>query len=141
MRKLICFALLAGLIACGGDSATGPNASITGNYTLRTVNGNSVPAVVFQDAQVKEEVTAGNINLNADKTWSGSLSARATNLTNGATATVSVPANGTYTTNNGSITLTDASDNSQLVGTVGGGTLTIGGDIGLGTVITLVFKQ
>lgn len=141
MRWVLGSALLAMLVACGGDKATGPNTSVTGNYTLRTVNGINVPAVVFQNATEKDELTAGNINLNADKTWSGSLSARATNLTTGAMATVSVPANGTYTTNNGSITLTDASDNSQLTGTVGGGTLTIAGNVGLGVPITLVFKQ
>ena len=141
MRKLIGSILLAMVVACGGDKATGPNASITGNYTLRTVNGNTVPAVVFQNTTEKEELTAGNINLNADRTWSGSLSLRSTNLTNGATATLSLPANGTYTNNNGSLTLTDASDNSQLTGTVGGGTLTIVGDTGLGALVTLVFKQ
>ena len=141
MRKLIGSILLAMVVACGGDKATGPNASITGNYTLRTVNGNTVPAVVFQNTTEKEELTAGNVNLNADRTWSGSLSLRSTNLTNGATATLSLPANGTYTNNNGSITLTDASDNSQLTGTVGGGTLTIVGDTGLGSFVTLVFKQ
>ena len=141
MRKLIGSILLAMVVACGGDKATGPNASITGNYTLRTVNGNAVPAVVFQNTTEKEELTAGNINLNADRTWSGALSLRSTNLTNGATATLSLPANGTYTNNNGSITLTDARDNSQLTGTVGGGTLTIVGDTGLGALVTLVFKQ
>ena len=141
MRKLIGSILLAMVVACGGDKATGPNASITGNYTLRTVNGNTVPAVVFQNTTEKEELTAGNINLNADRTWSGALSFRSTNLTNGATATLSLPANGTYTNNNGSITLTDASDNSHLTGTVGGGTLTIVGDTGLGSFVTLVFKQ
>lgn len=56
-------------------------------------------------------------------------------------ATASAPANGTYTTSGGSVTLTDAQDGSQLNGTVGGGTLTITGDIGLGTPITLVFKR
>jgi len=140
MRTLIGSVLLATLVACGGDS-TGPNASVAGNYTLRTVNGSNVPAVVFQDAQEKDEVTAGNINLNADKTWSGSLSARVTIPSSGVSSTTTVPANGTYTTNGGAITLTDAADGSQLVGTVGGGTLTIGGDIGIGVVITLVFKR
>lgn len=141
MRKLIGFVLLATIAACGGDKATGPNASITGNYTLRTVNGMNVPAVVFQDAQEKDELTGGNINLNADKTWSGSLSGRVTDLTTGESGTISVPANGTYTSNNGSITLTDATDNSQITGTVGAGTLTIGSDIGVGVILTLVFKQ
>ena len=142
MRKLLCSLLLASaVVACGGDSATGPNASITGNYTLRTVNGNTLPAVFFQDAQEKDELTAGNINLNADNTWSGSLSAKATDLHSGAVLTESVPANGTYTNNNGALVLTDAQDGSQLSGTVGGGTLSISGDIGVGAVITLVFKK
>jgi hypothetical protein len=141
MRRLLGSALLVLLVACGGDKATGPNASVTGNYTLRTVNGNSVPAVVFQDAQEKDELTGGNINLNADNTWSGSLSAKATNLATGSVVTASVPANGTYTNNNGSLTLTDSQDASQLTGTVGGGTLSISGDIGLGSLVTLVFKK
>jgi hypothetical protein len=141
MRRLLGSALLALIVACGGDKATGPNASVTGNYTLRTVNGNNVPAVVFQDAQEKDELTGGNINLNADNTWSGSLSAKATNLSTGAFVTASVPANGTYSNNNGAITLTDSQDGSQLTGTVSGGTLSISGDPGLDAVVTLVFKK
>jgi hypothetical protein len=141
MRRLLGSALLAVLVACGGDKATGPNASVAGNYTLRTINGNSVPAVVFQDAQEKDELTGGNINLNADNTWSGSLSAKATNLATGSVVSASVPASGTYSNNNGAITLTDSQDSSQLVGTVSGGTLTISGDIGLDAVVTLVFKK
>jgi len=140
MRKLVLSAVLAVLVACGGD-ATGPNASLYGNYTLRTVDGNSVPAVVYQDTLEKDELTAGNINLNSDLTWSGSLSVRATLLATGAIATLSLPANGTYTTSSGTITLTETSDGAQLVGTVGGGTLTLGGDIGTGSSTTLVFKR
>jgi len=140
MRKLVLSAVLAVLVACGGD-ATGPNASLYGNYTLRTVDGNNVPAVVYQDTLEKDELTAGNINLNSDLTWSGSLSVRATLLATGAIATLSLPANGTYTTSSGTITLTETSDGAQLVGTVGGGTLTLGGDIGTGSSTTLVFKR
>ena len=66
---------------------------------------------------------------------------RATLLATGAIATLSLPANGTYTTSSGTITLTETSDGAQLVGTVGGGTLTLGGDIGTGSSTTLVFKR
>jgi len=59
MRKLVLSAVLAVLVACGGD-ATGPNASLYGNYTLRTVDGNNVPAVVYQDTLEKDELTAGS---------------------------------------------------------------------------------
>ena len=140
MRRLIGSALLVMLAACGGDS-TGPNGDVTGNYTLRTVNGANVPAVVFQDSQEKDELTGGSINLNSDKTWSGTLSARVTDLASGVFQTFSAPAGGTFSSSGGTITLTDATDGSQLTGSVGGGTLTISGDIGLGTPITLVFKR
>ena len=140
MRRLAGLALLVMLAACGGDS-TGPKADVTGNYTLRTVNGANIPAVVFQDSQEKDELTSGNINLNADKTWSGTLSARVTDLTSGASATFNSPAGGTYTASSGTLTLTDASDGSQLTGSVGNGTLTISGDIDVGAVITLVFQR
>jgi hypothetical protein len=138
MRRFIGSALLALVMACGGDS-TGP--SVAGNYTLRTVNGANVPAVVLQDAQEKDELTSGNINLSSSNSWTGLLSVRATDVPSGQTFTFSAPANGTFTTSGNSITLTDAADGSQLTGTVGGGTLSISGDIGLGRVITLVFKR
>jgi len=138
MRRFIGSALLALLVACGGDS-TGP--SVAGNYTLRTVNGANVPAVVFQDAQEKDELTSGNINLSSSNSWTGLLTVRVTDVPSGQTLNFSAPANGTFTTSGNSITLTDAADGSQLTGTVGGGTLSISGDIGLGTVITLVFQR
>jgi hypothetical protein len=137
----MCLALVAAVVvACGGD-ATGPNASITGNYTLRTVNGANVPAVIYQDVDEKDELTGGNIDLSSNNSWTGNLSAKSTDLHTGATAAFNFPAHGTYTVNNGSITLTDATDNSQLVGTVGGGTLTINGDAGVGVSIVMVFKK
>lgn len=141
MRRLVIPVLLATLVACGGDSTTGPNASVQGNYTLQSVNGTNVPTVVYQDTEEKDELTGGNINLNSDGTWSGSLSLRATSLTTNAVATVSLPASGTYTASNGSITLTDATDGSQLVGTVTNGILTLGSDIGTGEVLTLTFRR
>jgi len=140
MRRLVGSALLVMLAACGGDS-TGPNADVTGNYTLRTVNGGNVPAVVYQDTLEKDELTSGNITLNADKTWTGLLSARITDLTSGAANTFSAPASGTYTNASGTLTLTDGTDGSKLMGSVGGGTLTISGNILVPEVITLVFKR
>jgi hypothetical protein len=42
MRRLVMFALASTLAACSLDS-TGPNGSVAGNYTLRTINGQSLP--------------------------------------------------------------------------------------------------
>ena len=140
MRRFVASVLLVMLAACGGDS-TGPNGDLTGSYTLRTVNGANVPAVLYQDSQEKDELTGGNINLNADKTWSGTLSTRVTDLTSGGVGTFSAPAGGTYSSSGGTITLTEAGGASQLTGSVSAGTLTISADLGLGAAITLVFKR
>ena len=42
MRRLVMFALASTLAACSLDS-TGPNGSVAGNYSLRTINGQSLP--------------------------------------------------------------------------------------------------
>ena len=141
MRRYVLAGLTMLLVACGGDKATGPGA-ISGNYTLRTVNGNNVPAVFFQDSQEKDEFLSGNINIAGDNTWSGTFTLRGTDLTNGQTVTVPIPIGGTYALGAGSITLTDARNQLVLNGTVGGGTLTVGSDaFVLGETTALVFKK
>ena len=42
MRRLAMFALAGSLAACSMDS-TGPNGSVEGSYTLRTINGSYLP--------------------------------------------------------------------------------------------------
>jgi hypothetical protein len=42
MRRLAMFALAGTLAACSLDS-TGPNGSVTGTYSLRTINGQNLP--------------------------------------------------------------------------------------------------
>jgi hypothetical protein len=52
--------------ACGGDSATGPNANPAGSYHLSTVAGKSVPATMFSDTAFSDVITAGSLALQAD---------------------------------------------------------------------------
>lgn len=42
MRRLVMLALAGSLAACSTDS-TGPNGSVTGTYTLRTIDGQPLP--------------------------------------------------------------------------------------------------
>ena len=42
MRRLAMFALAGTMAACSLDS-TGPNGSVTGTYSLRTINGQTLP--------------------------------------------------------------------------------------------------
>jgi hypothetical protein len=129
------------LVACGGDSATGP-APVTGSYSLRTVNGGGLPAVVYQDASEKDEIVSSSIALAADNSWSGSLTIRGTDLTNGVVfPDLTLPIGGTYSLNSGTIKLTDADHQLTFDGTVGGGTLTVGSDIVVGSTTTMVFRK
>jgi len=103
MRRYLLAGLAMLLVACGGDKATGPGA-VSGNYSLRTVNGNNVPAVFFQDTQEKDEIVSGNINIVADNTWNGTFALRGTDLTSSNVITVNVPIGGTYSLSGGTIT-------------------------------------
>lgn len=74
MKKVFALVTLAFVAACGSDSPTGPRADITGTYTLRSVNGVNVPAVVVQVPDYSYSITGGRIVLNADLTCSAQLS-------------------------------------------------------------------
>jgi hypothetical protein len=144
MRTIISATLLALLVACGGDKATGPNApaTVAGSYTLRTVNGNALPVILSQDAQQKAELLGGSVTLNSNNTWSGTLSVRVTDLTSGVAQTGDAPLGGTYSMSSGALTLTDATnDNAQLSGTISGNTLTITANAGSSSAVVLVFQK
>ncbi|HEY2852309.1 MAG TPA: hypothetical protein VGJ18_05650 [Gemmatimonadaceae bacterium] len=140
MRRLVLAGVAMLLVACGGDKTTGPE-TVSGTYTLRTVNGTAVPMIVYQDSQEKDELLAGNVTLSADNSWSGLLSIRATDLSSGQVFGGSYPIGGTYSLSGNTITLTDSPDLLSFTGTVSGGTLNIGGDIGLGTTTAFMYQK
>jgi hypothetical protein len=140
MRRFLLAGLAMLLVACGGDKATGPE-TLSGTYTLRTVDGKTVPAVVFEDSQERDEVLSGSITLSSDKSWSGIRAVRATDLTSSQVFPQTFPIGGTYAVSGGSITLTDTANQLLLSGSVGGGTLTIGIDLGLSTTTALVYRK
>src|SRR5438105_15543976 len=123
MRRFLLAGLAMLLVACGGSTAAGPE-TLSGTYTLRTVDGKTVPAVVFQDSQERDEVLSGSITLSSDKSWSGILAVRATDLTSSQVFPQTFPIGGTYTVSGGSITLTDTANHHLLRRRVRGGTPT-----------------
>lgn len=145
MRKSLLAALVVALVACGGDKSTGPQ-SVTGTYSLRTVNGGNPPAVVYQDAQAKLEVLDGTVTLAADNTWTGTLGARLTDFTTTPNQVLSKPglalSGGTYTVTGGSITLNDPQDQLTFSGTVSNGSMSVSVDlIGLGQLTSLAYSK
>ena len=117
---LLVFAALVTLAACGGDGSwnAGP-ASVTGTYTLRTINGSSLPYTVVQLDDNKFELTVAAITLKDGGIWTGAATIR---VTEGGTVTTMPSAiSGTYTLTDTVITL--VSSESTISGTVDGGTL------------------
>jgi hypothetical protein len=141
MRKLVLAAVAMLLVACGGDKATSPE-TVSGNYTLRTVNGANIPAPFYQDQFERDEFYDGNFVLSADHSWTGSLAVNAVELPGGAILFHQpLPVSGTYALSSGSITLTDAAHGLQMVGSVSGGTMSIGVDLGDVSKTSLVFSK
>jgi len=141
MRRYVLASLAMLLIACGGDKAVGP-VSVAGSYTLQTVNGTKVPAAFYQDSQERDEFVNGSVLLSDDHSWTGQLGLRGTDLTtNEMFINTNAPIGGTYSLKDGQITLTDPFNGLMFTGTVGGGTLSIGIDIVLGSTTTLVFRK
>jgi hypothetical protein len=126
LRRRSCLsalAVLAFLAACGGDPA-GPNADISGSYTLQSVNGNALPwrYLVFGGRDF-EAIASGSGEINGNGTYSlafNYLTGRGeqTFTSSGTTA-------GTYTRNGSAITFTDQTSGRQESGTVSGRQLSI----------------
>lgn len=64
MRRLVMLALAGTLAACSTD-ATGPNGSITGTYTLRTIDGQPLPYTFSSGLRL----TSDQITLMTDGTY------------------------------------------------------------------------
>lgn len=141
MRRHVFAALAILLVACGGDKTTGP-ATVAGSYTLRTVNGATLPATFYQDDVEKDQFFAGSIALAADNSWTGSLSVDATSIPSGASLFHGpLPISGTYALNANSITITDGAHGLTFTGTLTGGTMTLAIDLGATQTTALVFSK
>jgi hypothetical protein len=134
MRKFLLVALaVLGMAACSDSTGLG-GGSTSGTYTLRTVNGANLPAIIFQVGAERLEIMSASASLNADMTYTMMLSLRETVGT--ASQTTSDTDNGTYTEINGALRMTSF-DTSVVTGSVGSGTLTLVGENG----IVLVFRK
>lgn len=65
MRNCVGLATLMTVIACGSQSVTSP-VDVTGNYILRAINGQELPAAIVRHVGLTIEVVEGQISLAAD---------------------------------------------------------------------------
>ena len=121
IRRVFLAFLVFVMVGCGGVDVFNPE-SVSGTYTLQTLNGDALPAVLVGTL----EVTAGSITLNQDLSCSTSRSLRDTEDNTITGTTVSVC---TYALDSeGSITLTDTAnplDPTPATGSITGSSMTI----------------
>ena len=116
--------LTATLAACSDSSGPDGEASISGNYTLRTINGNNLPfALVVVGTTYRLEVTAANILINSNGTYNESGTLR--EIANGTTTTQTETSNGTWTRANNAITFRQTSDGALVNAALSENTITI----------------
>ncbi|MBI2614277.1 MAG: hypothetical protein HYW52_01065 [Gemmatimonadetes bacterium] len=126
-RLFLTTSALASLVLLTGCDIFG--GGHTGTYTLKTVNGASLPAVIVQvGTTYKLEITAGSATLNEDNTFSASITFQETQATQTGTQTQTTTENesGTYTKSGNTITFSSSgATGPSYTGALSGGTLTI----------------
>jgi hypothetical protein len=67
MKKLALL-LLAAAVACGGSS-TEPTTTVSGTFTLRTINGSPLPQSIYSDPDASLSINSGTLTLGSDRTY------------------------------------------------------------------------
>ena len=119
----------AAVLACGDSGGSTSPESIEGVYTLQTINGGALPAVVYEDEAAKVEIVAGAITLGPGTKWSTSLTARATVDADVSTNTETL--DGTWSRSGSTLTLTSAAGDVETL-VLSGRTLTLQAEIDSG---------
>ena len=112
MKRMMVALLAFGLMACGNENnSVEPTVSLAGTYTLRTINGSGLP-FTFSDGTT---VTSDVISIFDDGTFSESIQ-----ISDGEVFVDQ----GTYSSNNGSITFNDITAGIQYSASLSGTVLT-----------------
>lgn len=119
--------------ACSSSDSTGPRDSIEGTYTLKTVNGSTLP-ITITDAGSTFRVNSGSLTINTGNTFSD-----VTNISvqsGGQTVTVNSTCTGTFTQNGNSVAFDEATSNDPncggtFTGSWSGNTMTVAFDANL----------
>jgi hypothetical protein len=121
MRKLLITLALIGGIACGGETATGPS-TIAGTYSLRTLNGSSLPLLISLNGADTYELTDDILVLTTDSTFTQTSHFRAT--TAGQITTPTTIKSGVFSLSGTQVTFGSAAAGGST-GTWSGNTLTV----------------
>lgn len=136
MKRLLVAALSLALVGTGAacNDSTGPGASLSGTYSLRTVN-NQTPPVTLCDSFGCFAVLGGQLQLDANGNYTSVLQLQE----QGFPATTQTDT-GRWVLSGSQISLISDFDGSALNGSVSNGTITII-DVTTGVAIPLVYTR
>ena len=125
-RTFAALTLIALVAACGGDTATAPQAEVSGTYALSTINGSPMPFVLGPTQTGTLSIVSGNVIVNANGTYSVGFTVRETA---GAVSTDATDTGtGTWTRTNETIRFRDDADGTITSAQFASNTLTIVAD-------------
>jgi len=121
LRRAMLLSLASTIVLACNDS-TSPENTVTGTWTLQTVEGKPLPYTLPGTSEV---VTAESFTLLASGRFTTTTTFRV--IVGGNATTESIPDSGSYVANGATVTFTYASDGSHDTGTVNGNTMTLTG--------------
>jgi hypothetical protein len=121
MRKALIAFVAALSLACFDEGVTG-SSTVTGTYTLRTVNGSPLPYTIPGGGAVKTEIVSDTITLFQGGTFARARDSRITE--NGQVTMQSATETGSYSLLGTSITLNSVTGKATL-GIINGNAMTI----------------
>jgi hypothetical protein len=124
ISKLFVGLSLLGVISCGGESTAPATSGVVGVFRARTIEGAVLPYMYAEQGGARYEITADEITINPDGTWSRLTATRATNASSRVWGENSTK--GLYQVANGQVEFTQTSPEADsFTGSVDGTTMTV----------------
>lgn len=109
-RRMITLGSLAILTACGGDGASGPDAtvSVNGVYALKTINSQSLPVTVSSGPEFTVKIVVATLSINPNNTFSNFSEYAITTPGSPVTTEPEITCSGTYSISGNTLSFTEA---------------------------------
>lgn len=133
MRRALIALIVASSVACLGGGIVG-SSTVTGDYTLRTIDGSSLPYTVAGSGTVKTEIVDDVVTLYEGFTYARLRHSRTT--TNGQVTNASITDTGSFSLLGNSISLRSNDGSPLKAAVIAGNTMTI-----VESGLTEVFKK
>ena len=122
MRRLLAVLIVAFSVGCLNEGLTG-SSTITGDYTLRTINGSPLPYTISGSGANRTDIVGEVITLYQGGTYARLRDSRI--IVNGQMTSESSPETGSYTLLGTSITLVNAATGQPTLASINGNTMTM----------------